>query len=412
MTHADETLRARGRRDFLRWLAAGAATAPLGLAASAQTQAPNTPVNVTGQTTGPINVFDFEKLAEQTLPPAHFGYLQTGVLDDAQVQANRDGFAKFGIIPRRLVNPSTVDMSVDLFGETFASPLILAPIGAQGAFHPEGERGAALAAKSKDVLQVLSTVASYSIEDVIEARGRTAWFQLYTTGNKDVSNQLVRRAEDAGAQAIVLTTDLLGGGMRRETSARYAAMDTRDCTVCHDRAAGFADTVRRRPMFSDVDPAVAGGLGATWVTWDYVAELRDQVRGKLILKGILAAEDAEMALAYGVDGIVVSNHGGRSEESGLSTIEALADIAPVVNGRMPIILDSGIRRGPDIFKAIALGATAVGIGRPPCWGLAAMGQEGVEAVVDILNVELAQIMRQAGTASLAEITGDYVRPLT
>jgi isopentenyl diphosphate isomerase/L-lactate dehydrogenase-like FMN-dependent dehydrogenase len=164
-------------------------------------------------------------------------------------------------------------------------------------------------------------------------------------------------------------------------------------------------------MFSDIDPTAAGGLGATWVTWDYVAELRDLVRGKLLLKGILAAEDAEMALAYGVDGIVVSNHGGRSEESGLSTIEALADIAPVVNGRMPIILDSGIRRGPDIFKAIALGATAVGVGRPPCWGLAAMGQQGVEAVIDILNVELAQIMRQAGTASLADITGDYVRRL-
>jgi (S)-2-hydroxy-acid oxidase len=409
MTDIDETPRARDRRSFLRWLAAGAAAAPLSLAASAQTAAPNTPVNATSQTAGPINVFNFEALAAEALPPAHFGYLQTGVLDDAQVQANRDGFAKFGIIPRRLVNPSTIDMSVDLFGEDFASPLILAPIGAQGAFHPAGEHGAALAAKSKDILQILSTVASYSIEDVIEARGRTAWFQLYTTSNKDVSNQLVRRAEDAGAAAIVLTTDLLGGGMRRETSARYAAMDTRDCTQCHQRQDGFADTIRRRPMFAGIDPDVAGGLGATWVTWDYVAELRDQVRGKLILKGVLAPEDAEMALAYGVDGIVISNHGGRSEESGISTIEALADIAPVVNRRMPLILDSGIRRGPDIFKAIALGATAVGIGRPPCWGLAAMGQEGVEAVVDILNVELAQIMRQAGTASLAEITGDYVR---
>src|SRR5690606_2970032 len=131
----------------------------------------------------------------------------------------------------------------------------------------------------------------------------------------------------------------------------------------------------------------AGGLGSTWVTWDYVAELRDLVRGKLLLKGIVTAEDAEMAVGYGVDGIIVSNHGGRSEESGVSTIEALAEIAPAVNGRLPIILDSGIRRGPDIFKAIALGATAVGIGRPACWGLAAMGEEGVAAVLDILTVE-------------------------
>ncbi len=408
----DHHQRAESRRRFLQWLAGSAAAGPLAGAAFAQDGPPSTPVNAVSQTIGPINVFDFEALAAQSLPPAHFGYLQTGVLDDMQVRANRAGFEKLGIRPRRLVNPSTVDMSVTLFGQTYATPIQLCPIGAQGAFHPEGEVAAARAAKSKNTLQILSTVASSSIEDVIAARGAPAWYQLYTTSSPAVSAQLVARAEDAGATAVVLTTDLLGGGMRRETAARYAALDERDCTVCHDRAAGFADYVKRRPMFSEVDPEAAGGLGATWVTWDYVAELRDLVRGKLILKGIVTAEDAEMAVGYGVDAIIVSNHGGRSEESGLSTIEALAEIAPVVSGRVPIILDSGIRRGPDIFKAIALGATAVGIGRPACWGLAAMGEEGVASVLDILNVELAQIMRQAGTASLAEITGDYVRRLT
>jgi (S)-2-hydroxy-acid oxidase len=133
------------------------------------------------------------------------------------------------------------------------------------------------------------------------------------------------------------------------------------------------------------------------------------MEGKLLLKGIVTPEDAELALQYGVDGLIVSNHGGRSEEALISTIEALPDIAEVVNGRIPILLDSGVRRGTDVFKALALGATAVCIGRPHCWGLGAMGQEGVEAVIDILNVELAQIMRQAGVADLASITGDYVR---
>jgi isopentenyl diphosphate isomerase/L-lactate dehydrogenase-like FMN-dependent dehydrogenase len=408
MTDVHTRVREANRRRFLAWLAAGAAAAPLGAGAFAQTQ----PVNATQQTVGPLNVFDYEALAAERIPPAHWGYLQTGVLDDMQVRANRAGFEKFGIRPRRLVNPSTVDMSVDLFGTRYASPILLAPIGAQGAFHPEGEAGAAKAAKTKDILQILSTVASHSIEEVIELRGGPAWFQLYTTGSKEVSNSLVARAEAAGSSAIVLTTDLLGGGMRRETAARYAAQDARDCNVCHDRAAGFAETVRKRPNLSEVDPEVARGLGATWVTWDYVAELRDLVQSKLILKGLVTAEDAEMALGYGVDGIIISNHGGRSEESGISTIEALAEIAPVVNGRVPLILDSGVRRGPDIFKAIGLGATAVGVGRPACWGLGADGQAGVEAVIDILNQELGQIMRQAGAASLAEISqGDYVRKI-
>lgn len=410
MTDTPATAREKSRRRFLAWLAAGAAAGPLGSSAFAQAERP--PVNATQQTAGPLNVFDYEALAAERVPPAHWGYLQTGVLDDMQVRANRTGFEKFGIRPRRLVNPPTVDMSVDLFGTRYASPITLAPIGAQGAFHPEGEAGAAKAAKSKDILQILSTVSSRSIEEVIELREGPAWFQLYTTGSKEVANSLVARAEAAGSSAIVLTTDLLGGGMRRETAARLAAQDTRDCTVCHDRAAGFAETVRKRPNLSEIDPAAAGGLGAAWVTWDYVAELRDLVTGKLILKGIVTAEDAEMALGYGVDGIVVSNHGGRSEESGISTIEALAEIAPVVGGRIPIVMDSGVRRGPDIFKAIALGATAVSIGRPACWGLAADGQAGVEAVIEILNQELGQIMRQAGTASLAEVAaGDYVRKI-
>jgi isopentenyl diphosphate isomerase/L-lactate dehydrogenase-like FMN-dependent dehydrogenase len=404
-----DTPKDASRRHFLAWLAAGAA-APLGGAAFAQAQAPAVPVNATSRTLGPINVFDYEKLAEQALPPAHFGYLETGVLDDMQVRANREGFAKFGIRPRRLVNPSTVDMRVTLFGTTYASPIQLSPIGAQGAFHPEGEVAAARAAKSKDVLQILSTVASRSIEEVTAARGGPTWFQLYTTSSKDVSFQLVRRAEAAGAPAIVLTTDLLGGGMRRETAARLAARDTRDCTLCHG-AQTFADTIKRRPMFEGIDPAKAGGLGATWVTWDYVAELRDKVKGKLVLKSIVTAEDAEIAKKYGVDAIIVSNHGGRAEESGVSTIEALPEVVAAAGGRMPILLDSGIRRGTDVFKALALGATAVGIGRPACWGLAAMGEEGVASVIDILNTELAQIMRQAGTASLKDITGAYVRKI-
>ena len=411
MTETSRSARDQSRRRFLRYLAASPLAASGFQAALAQAN-PNAPVNAINQTIGPVNVFDFEALAEQAIPPAHFGYLQTGVLDDKQVRVNREGFDKFGIRVRRLVNPADVDLSVSVFGTDYATPIFFSPIGAAGAFHPEGELAVSRAARSKDTLQMLSTVATRSIEDVIEARGGPAWFQLYTTGSEEVASQITRRAEDAGASAIVLTVDLLGGGHRRETAARYTAMDDRDCFACHDSRLGFAGTVARRPNLSGIDPALAGGLGSTWVNWDYVGRLRDQVQGRLILKGIVTAEDAELALEYGVDGIIISNHGGRAEESLISTIEQVPEIAAVVNGRMPIIVDSGFRRGTDVFKALAMGATAVGIGRPHCWGLGAMGQEGVEQVVDILNAELRTTMRQAGCASIAEITDAYVRRLT
>jgi 4-hydroxymandelate oxidase len=353
-----------------------------------------------------LDVFDFEPIARKNLPPAHFAYLATGTDDDATIQANRDGFARYQLRVRRLVDVSKIDMSVRLLGKKWDSPIVLCPVGYQRSFHPEGEIAVARAAKAKGHLQVLSNQATTSVEDVNAARGEPVWFQLYRRQEWQETLQMVKRAERSGCPAMVFTVDLLGGS-NRETLARGRFADSRPCVACHENGNPATDT-RRIPMIAGLVPSLPRVPEVATPTWDYVKRLKDATTMKLFVKGIVTREDAELAMAHGVDGLFVSNHGGRAENSLRSTIECVPDVVAGVAGRAPVIVDSGFRRGTDIFKALALGATAVGIGRPYIWGLASYGQDGVESVLDILRRELQMVMRQAGTPTVADINKAYI----
>jgi (S)-2-hydroxy-acid oxidase len=367
-----------------------------------------------------LDVMDFEAAARKALPPAHFGYLATGVDDDGTVRANREGYSHIQIRPRRLVDVEKVDMSVRLFGTTWSSPIVICPISSQKAFHPEGDVAVARAARAKGHLQIISTLATSSIEDVIAARDAPVWQQFYPTDVWEVGRAIVKRAEKAGSPAIVLTVDLQEGS-NRETLFRAQRMDKRECNACHQSAytgyarprpggasGGFAEYAARKPMFDGLDVSKVSRLRPNPMDWDFVKRLRDAVTVKLLIKGVVTREDAQVAVEHGVDGLIVSNHGGRAEETLRPTIESLPEVAEGAEGKIPVFVDGGIRRGTDVFKALALGATAVGIGRPEAWGLAAFGQPGVEAVLEILQRELQTIMRQAGTTSIHEITHSYV----
>jgi isopentenyl diphosphate isomerase/L-lactate dehydrogenase-like FMN-dependent dehydrogenase len=396
----------RNRRAFLRLLAASPAL-PLvpDLLRALIEQQPGL-ISAPDQA---INVFDFEPVAKKELPPAHFGYLATGVDDDATLRANREGFNRYALRMRRLVDIRQIDTSLSIFGTRLSSPIILSPVSSQRAFHPEGEIAVAKAARTKDHHLILSTLTTTTIEDVVAARAAPVWFQLYPTDQWPITQALVRRAAAAGTTALVLTVDLQGGS-NREALNRAAMADSRDCSGCHPvHPLRFSTlTTGRKKMFDGIDVSKVGGLEPLEMNWDYVTRLRGLWAGKLLIKGIVTREDAELATKHGVDGVIVSNHGGRAEESGRASIESLSEVVEGVRGKMPVLIDGGFRRGTDIFKALALGATAICIGRPYLWGLAAFGQPGVEAVLTLLRAELDLVMRQAGTVRLAAINRAYL----
>jgi 4-hydroxymandelate oxidase len=393
------------RRQVLKSLLAAPALA--GLASSWRAGAEDAEPFITapGQA---VDVFDFERLARRNLPPAHWGYLATGVDGDATLAANRAGFSDYSLRVRRLVDTRQIDLTTRLFDRTWDTPIVIDPVGSQNAFHPDGELATAKAAKSGKHLQILSTVSSTGVEDVIAARGEPVWYQLYPTDHWPVTQSLVRRAEQAGCPVLALTVDLQGGS-NRVALARSIRLDSRDCTSCHStsrtRLSGF---ITGKPMFAGLDISAVTDLTPPDMTWDYLKRLRDIWPRRLVVKGLVTREDAELAIGHGIDGIVVSNHGGRAEDSGRPAIASLAEVAEGVRGRVPLVMDGGVRRGSDIFKALALGANAVGIGRPYIWGLASFGQAGVERVLEILRSELVTAMRQAGTRNIAEITRAYV----
>jgi isopentenyl diphosphate isomerase/L-lactate dehydrogenase-like FMN-dependent dehydrogenase len=355
-----------------------------------------------------INVFDFEPVCRANVPPAHFGYMASGIDDEVTLRANREGFAKFQLRPRRLVDVSKVDMSTELLGVKYASPIVIAPVGGQQSFHEEGEVAVAKAAKAGNHLQILSTVTNIGVEEVTAARGAPLWYQLYATNKWDVAKAMVLRAEKAGCLAVAVTVDR-SGGRNQETLFRLRPTDTRDCNGCHERGSGLAATLTRRAMYQGIDVSGLTNTQSSAMTWDFLKRLRDTTKMKIVLKGILAHEDAVLAADAGMDAIIVSNHGGRSEDSGRSTIDALPEIVEAVHGRIPILVDSGFRRGTDIVKALALGATAVCIGRPYIWGLGAFGQAGVERVLELMRIELYGAMQQVGAPSIKHLVPAMVR---
>jgi len=399
-------VRSEQRRRLLRFLAASPVVAGMSIAdwfeLDAQEPAgmPREPGAIESADQA-LDVFDFEAVAHQKLPPAHFGYLATGVDADATLRANRAALSRIEIRARHLTDVTRIDTATELFGVRWETPIVLAPMGSQRAFHPDAELAVARAARAKRHLQILSTVSTTSVEDVAAARGEPIWYQLYPTSDWAVTEGLLARAEKAGCPAIVLTVDL-PVGTNRETLLRSRRVDSRDCQVCHQP--GFAGMVSRKPMFDGLDVTRVEDLVHPGMTWDFVKRLRDRTRAKLLIKGIVTAEDAALCATSGVDGIIVSNHGGRSEESGRATVDSLPEVVAAVRDRLPVLVDSGFRRGTDIFKALALGARAICIGRPYGWGLGAFGQAGVEAVLQLLRAELETAMRTCGTPSIKDIT--------
>ena len=347
-----------------------------------------------------LNVMDFEPVARAAIPPAHWGYIATGVDDDRTVAINNEAFGRVEIRARRFVDVSQLDLSVRMFGVTHPSPVYLSSVSHQRAFNPvEGEIGTARAAAARSALMLLSNVASTGVEDVTEARGGPVWMQLYATDDWEVTKGIVKRAERAGCPAIAFTVDNMPG-RNNETLLRAMREDKRDCTSCH---VNNSHDPLRVPMYQGLDVSRVKELSPSALSWKYLDRLRDLVSVKLLIKGIVTGEDAAGCVEHGADGIIVSNHGGRNEETLRASIACLPEVVAAVAGRIPVLVDGGVRRGTDVFKALALGATAVGIGRPQAWGLGAFGQKGVEAVLGIYDRELRVIMRQAGTPDLASI---------
>src|SRR6266850_1281145 len=415
-SHRDPSV---SRRRFMQFVAGSPLLAGVSGAALAQvllpkdrlsdpvTWSPQDPSRLIGDPKEAINVLDFEPVMRQKVPPAHFGYMASGVDDDVTLRANREGFLKFQLRPRRLVDVSKVDMSTEILGVKYNSPIVLAPVGGQKAFHAEGKVASARAAKVGNHLQILSTVTTSSVEDVTAARGAPIWYQLYATNKWEIAKAFVTRAEKAGCLAVAVTVDR-NGGRNQETLARLQRTDTRECSACHDRSSPNADRARR-PMYDGVDLTGLTSNQSSAMTWDFFKRLRDTTKMKIVIKGILAHEDAKLAADAGIDAIIVSNHGARSEDSGRSTIDALPEIIEAVGGRMPILVDSGFRRGSDIAKALCMGAQGVCIGRPYIWGLGAFGQPGVERTLELLRIELYAIMQQVGAPTVKQLTPAMVR---
>lgn len=402
MTAPHARLRHASRRLLLQFLAGS----PLLAAGEALAQVARFPDKVISSPQEALNVFDFEAAMQKAVPPAHFGYMATGSDDEVTLRANREGFQKFQLRPRRLVDVSKLDLRMELFGRTYANPIVIAPTASNRAFHEDGELAVARAARTGNHLQMLSTVATTSIEEAIAARGQPLWFQLYPTNKWELGDALARRAEKAGVETIVVTVDVLAR-QNWETLSRLWRTDTRNCGSCHGM--GLKSYVERKPNFSGLDISGVTSTGATNLTWEFLKRLRDTVKTRIVVKGLLTPEDAVLAVDNGIDGIVVSNHGGRSEDNGSSTIEVLPEILEVVDGRIPVLIDSGFRRGTDIAKALAMGARGVCIGRPYLWGLGAFGQPGVERVLGLLLQETRAAMMQLGAPSLKHLTPAMVK---
>jgi isopentenyl diphosphate isomerase/L-lactate dehydrogenase-like FMN-dependent dehydrogenase len=416
---SSDQIAAASRRKFLQFLAGSPLLAAGGASAFAETLLPKTMVpdplmwgprqadRLIKTPKEAINVFGFEPVMRQNVPPAHFGYMASGIDDEATLRRNREAFQKFLLRPRRLVDVSKVDMSVELFGIKYDSPIGISPTGGNRGFHPDGEVAVAKAAKVGNHLQILSTVATTSVEDAIAARGAPIWMQIYATNKFEVAKAFVTRAEKAGCVAVAVTVDR-SGGRNQETLSRLRRDDNRQCSGCHDRSSIKANNARK-PMWDGVDVSGLTNIQSSVMSWDYIKRLRDVTKLKMVLKGILTWEDAELAAKNGIDAIIVSNHGGRSEDGSTSTIEALPEIVKVA-GSMPVLIDSGFRRGSDIVKALCMGAKAVCVGRPYLWGLGAFGQPGVERVLELLRIETRATIQQMGAPSIKHLVPAMVRP--
>jgi isopentenyl diphosphate isomerase/L-lactate dehydrogenase-like FMN-dependent dehydrogenase len=341
----------------------------------------------------PINLWDYEELARQQMDAPAWGYYAGGSDDEITLRANRTAFERIRLRPRVLVDVSHTTLSTTVLGAPISMPILIAPTARHGLAHPaEAELATARGASAAGTLMTVSTSSTRNLEEIAGVATAPLWFQLYIWTWKQ-GEQLVRRAEAAGYKAIVLTVDLPRLGNREEGRR-------------HDLDALYAEIMRTAYEIEgqeEIEPI------ATTVTWDVLSWLRERTSLPILVKGILTAEDAVLAVERGVAGIVVSNHGGRQLDTAVPSIEAVPEVVAAVGGRCEVYVDGGIRRGTDVLKALALGARAVLIGRPALWGLATRGAEGVTHVLSLLRDELELAMVLAGCPSLDAITPALVK---
>lgn len=354
-----------------------------------------------------VNVFDYEELARQKLSQPFYDYIAGGADDEVTLRRNRETFERIELRPRALVDVSKVDLSTRVLGEEVQLPILIAPVAVQRLAHPDGELATARATAGAGTIMALSTMASATVEEVATAGDGPKWFQLYVHPDRNVSKRMVQRAEAAGYKAICLTVDVPRLG-RRERDFRNRFDYPPD--VAHRNYIGEVEIpplsvqAGQSALTASADVLIDPSL-----TWNVIDWLHSFTGLPLLVKGIMTAEDACLAVEHGVAGIVVSNHGGRQLDGAPATIDVLPEIVAAVEGRCEVLLDSGIRRGTDVLKSLALGATAVLIGRAFMWGLAVGGEEGVTRVLAMLRTELELAMALCGCRSMAEVTRNVVR---
>jgi lactate 2-monooxygenase len=369
-------------------------------------------IYVSGESPWPIAPEEWEARAADVLEAGPFDYIAGGAGSEATMRANLKAFERRRLRPRMLTGNRERDISVEVLGTSSPTPFLLAPIGVLSIAHAEGELAVARAAAATGVPMVLSTAASNSLEEVAEAMGDAPrWFQLYWVNDRDVAVSLVERAEAAGYGAIVVTLDTLTLGWRpRDLRKAYLPFVTGEGCAQFFSDPVFRSRLERPPEEDTLAAAVA--MLATFpnlgLTWDNLAWLRERTRLPLLVKGVLTGEDALRARECGVDGIVVSNHGGRQVDGAVAALDALVEVRDVLGPEAVVLMDGGIRRGADVLKALALGADAVLLGRPYAYGLAVGGQEGVETVIRHLMAETDLTLALIGGTRAADLDSSWI----
>lgn len=355
-------------------------------------------------TAHPVCLADYERLAEGRLNANAWAYFAGGSADEITLRWNRERFETLALRPRVLQGGAGGHARLTLLGQTYAHPIFVAPVAFQKLAHAEGECATAMAADAQGACMVLSTQASVPLEDAAKAGATCRWFQIYLQPTRAATLQLVRRAEAAGFEVLVVTIDAPINGVRNREH-RVGFQLPPGIEAVNLRGLPVRETV----ALPDGASAVFDHFMAMAPNWDDLAWLKAQTRLPIVVKGIMSPEDAVTAVEAGVDGIIVSNHGGRTLDTLPATIEALPEIAAVVAGRVPLLLDGGIRRGTDVLKALALGASAVLVGRPIVYGLSVNGAFGVSHVLRLLRDEFEIAMALTGCRTLADIGPHLIR---
>jgi L-lactate dehydrogenase (cytochrome)/(S)-mandelate dehydrogenase len=375
---------------------------------------------------GPITVEDYRVLARRAVPDMVWAYTDYGADDLTTLQANRRAFGRYSLRARVLTGNVASDLETTVARQTVSLPVLLAPTGLVGLSHWKGELGAAQAAERAGTLSILSTASSYSLEEVATGTDKDHFFQLYPRGRTEITESLIRRAKEAGYQAMFITVDVQARGNRESERKRGMGnppiITPRRVLDGAIRPKWWTAFVRHR-RFSGRNLAEGFGARAAvasltaqeqllrpQLTWDDFKWMRDQWEGPLYIKGILDADDAEIAVDLGAQGVVVSNHGGRQLDCALASLDALPAIVARVGNRAEVLLDGGVRRGTDVIKALCLGANAVCIGRPYVYGMGARGPAGAEHIINIFREEIKTTMTLMGVRSVKELDSSWLLP--